>query len=229
MTVPGVNVICAADVPGRGRRHPPLPRRSRKLVGYLGLDPRVYQSGSDAGQGRADLQAGLAAGALGAGRGRLVAWSSSPARCTRSTSASAPAAATQIAVVAVARKLAVPVLVPAHPRRGLRPPAALADRQEAAPARDPRRRADAQGHQHRHLGDPAEDAPSRARARPTGRGLLQADGLRLASSSAEEGGRERDTGARIDQGPRRAKSRGRSTSPRRLLFDTSSTRAHDAA
>jgi hypothetical protein len=92
-----------------------------------------------------------------------------------------------------------PVLVPAQPRRGLRPPAAVADGEEAAPARDPRRRGDAEGHQHRHLGDQAADAHRRARAREAGRGLLQADGLGLAGSGGEEDGRERDTGARIDQ------------------------------
>jgi transposase len=45
MTVPGVNVICAATflaAVGDIRRFP----TERKLAGYLGLDPRVYQSGS---------------------------------------------------------------------------------------------------------------------------------------------------------------------------------------
>jgi transposase len=50
MTVPGVNVICAqtflAAVGDIGR----FPT-SRKLVGYLGLDPRVYQSGSSPAKG----------------------------------------------------------------------------------------------------------------------------------------------------------------------------------
>ena len=45
LTVPGVNVICAQTflaAVGDIRRFP----TSRQLVGYLGLDPRVYQSGS---------------------------------------------------------------------------------------------------------------------------------------------------------------------------------------
>ena len=45
MTVPGVNVICAATfmaAVGEIGRFP----TQRQLVGYLGLDPRVYQSGS---------------------------------------------------------------------------------------------------------------------------------------------------------------------------------------
>jgi transposase len=50
MTVPGVNVICAATflaAVGDIRRFP----TSRQLVGYLGLDPRVYQSGSAPARG----------------------------------------------------------------------------------------------------------------------------------------------------------------------------------
>ena len=50
MTVPGVNVICAATflaAVGDIRRFP----TSRRLVGYLGLDPRVYQSGSEPARG----------------------------------------------------------------------------------------------------------------------------------------------------------------------------------
>ena len=46
MTVPGVNVICAATVlaaVGDIRRF----RTSSALVGYLGLDPRVRQSGTE--------------------------------------------------------------------------------------------------------------------------------------------------------------------------------------
>jgi transposase len=45
MTVPGVNVICAASfmaAVGEIRRF----QNPRSLTGYLGLDPRVYQSGS---------------------------------------------------------------------------------------------------------------------------------------------------------------------------------------
>ena len=50
MTVPGVNVICAQTflaAVGDIRRFP----SSRKLVGYLGLDPRVYQSGQAPAKG----------------------------------------------------------------------------------------------------------------------------------------------------------------------------------
>ena len=50
MTVPGVNVICAAiflAAVGDIRRF----NGSRKVVAYLGLDPRVYQSGSGPARG----------------------------------------------------------------------------------------------------------------------------------------------------------------------------------
>jgi transposase len=61
MTVPGVNVICAATfmaAVGDIRRFP----SPRKLVGYLGLDPRVSQSGtSPATHGRVSKQGSTAA------------------------------------------------------------------------------------------------------------------------------------------------------------------------
>jgi transposase len=50
LTVPGVNVICAATflaAVGEIRRF----ATSRRLVGYLGLDPRVFQSGSSPARG----------------------------------------------------------------------------------------------------------------------------------------------------------------------------------
>ena len=77
MTVPGVNVICAATflaAVGDIRRFP----TSRKLVGYLGLDPRVYQSGSAPAKGGRISKQGSPVGALGAGRSGLVG--RSPAR-----------------------------------------------------------------------------------------------------------------------------------------------------
>src|SRR5260370_15247365 len=92
----------------------------------------------------------------------------------------------------------MPVLVPAHPRRGLRPPPALPDRQEATAARDPRRRPNSEGHPDRRVGHQAGNARRRAQARRASRGLLQANGPRLAGSHAEkESGRDRDSGARI--------------------------------
>ena len=223
MTVPGVNVICAATflaAVGDIRRFP----TSRKLVGYLGPRPARLPVRQRAGEGRADLQAGLARGALGAGRGRLERGSPTrpAARLLRADPRPARQQDRRRRWRAQARRA---VLVPAQPGRGLRPRAAVADPEEAAPARDPRRGADAQGHQHRAVCHPPADAQRRARARPAGRGLLQADGLGLASRSSEEDGRERDTGARIDQALEGQVAR-QVHEPQRLLFDTSSTRAH---
>jgi transposase len=68
MSVPGVNVICAASflaAIGDIRRF----KTSRQLAAYLGLDPKVRQSGKRACPERADLEAGLGVRALGDGRG----------------------------------------------------------------------------------------------------------------------------------------------------------------
>jgi transposase len=105
-TVPGVNVICAQTflaAVGDIRRFP----TARKLVGYLGLDPRVRQSGARRRPGAGGSQSRARprrAGRWSRPPGRS---SGSPARCTRSTSASAPAAATRSPSCACARKLAV--------------------------------------------------------------------------------------------------------------------------
>jgi transposase len=92
MTVPGVNVICAQTflaAVGDIRRFP----TSRRLVGYLGLDPRVYQSGSEPAVGGSPSRARRRrAGHWSRRPGRS---SSSPARCTPSASGSAPAAGTE--------------------------------------------------------------------------------------------------------------------------------------
>ena len=105
-----------------------------------------------------------------------------------------------------------PVLVHAHPRRGLRPPATVADQEEAAPARDHRRRAERKG-------KPAGcGAPTQRSAKPRSELAAQAEAsykriVRDWKAAAEEGrGRERDTGARINR-PSRAKPRGRLRAP----------------
>jgi transposase len=92
LTVPGVNVICAAmflAAVGDVRRF----KGSRPVVAYLGLDPRVYQSGSvpRAAGGSQNKDHPRPAGRSS----RPPAPSpSNPDRCTPSTSASAPAKAT---------------------------------------------------------------------------------------------------------------------------------------
>jgi transposase len=104
MTVPGVNVICAATfmaAVGDIRRFP----SSRKLVGYLGLDPRVFQSGSaPATGGRISKQGSPSA------RWALVegAWSvvQQPGPLHAFYARIRTRRSGQVAVVAVARKLA---------------------------------------------------------------------------------------------------------------------------
>jgi transposase len=104
MTVPGVNVICAATflaAVGEIRRFP----TSRRLVGYLGLDPRVYQSGSEPARGGRISKQGSASA-----RWALVegAWSvvRQPGPLHAFYDRIRARRGTKIAVVAVARKLA---------------------------------------------------------------------------------------------------------------------------
>ena len=224
MSVPGVNVICAATflaAIGDIRRF----TTSRQLVGYLGLDPKVRQSGSaPARGGRISKQGSPSARwALVEAAWSVVAPARPAARVLRADPR--PPRARQIAIVAAARKLAVLFwcLLTREEHYAHQQPSLTAKKLRrleltaGAPA--------LKGKPHRRLGDQPGDARSRARARPPGRGLLRADGPRLASSNAQEGGRERDTGARITVALEGQTSRGRLTSPRRLLFDTSSARA----
>jgi transposase len=92
MTVPGVNLICAATfiaaVGDAGRF-----LTSRKLVAYLGLDPKSASPGT-----RRRAAGGSASAARRPPAGRWSrppgASSCSPARCTRSMTARAPGAGT---------------------------------------------------------------------------------------------------------------------------------------
>jgi hypothetical protein len=104
ITVPGVNVICAATflaAVGDIRRF----STSRRLVGFLGLDPRVYQSGSEPARGgRISKQGSPAA------RWALVeaAWSvvQQPGPLRAFYERIRARRGSKIAVVAAARKLA---------------------------------------------------------------------------------------------------------------------------
>ena len=117
MTVPGVNVICAATfmaAVGEIHRFP----SPRKLVAYLGLDPKVRQSGSGpAAHGRVSKQGSVA------GRHALVeaSWSAvrNRGRCTGSMSGSGPPRPPS-RDRRLRAKARLPLLVPAHPLRGLR-------------------------------------------------------------------------------------------------------------
>jgi transposase len=190
MTVPGVNVITAATflaAIGDVRRF----RSPRKLVGYLGLDPRVRQSGAEpAKHGHISKQGSTPA------RYALVeaSWSvvRQPGPLHAFYERIRARRGHQVAIVASARKARLPVLAAAHQGGGLRLRAAVADAQEAAPTRAPSRGAEGRG-QARDLGGQQGHAPGRARTRATGRACLPAHRRRLAG----EEGRERDTGTRI--------------------------------
>jgi transposase len=215
MTVPGVNVIVAATfmaAVGDIRRFPDR----RMLTAYLGLDPRVRQSGAGpANHGHISKQGS------GSARHALVeaCWSTvrQPGPIAAFYARVKAKRGHSIAIVASARKLALPVLVPAHPRRGLRVRPALADGQEDAPARARRRRPAPPGRA-RRLVDQQGDAPSRTRPRAPSPARLRAHRRRLAG---QQGGRGRDTGARITKAVKRHTSAA-DHKPQDLRFSSSS-------
>src|SRR5215217_2085224 len=170
----------------------PRARPARPPVGNEPRDPR------------ADLKAGLVGGPPRARRGRLVG--RSPAgpdpRLLPASPLAARAPGRDHRRGAQARG---PVLVPLDAGGGLRLRAAVLDGQEAPPARDPRRLKGAQGHLHRDLRHPPEDARGGKGAGVAGRGRLPTERPRLARSADEEG-RRRDTGARILWPVKRASS-----------------------
>ena len=129
MSVPGVNVIVAASfMAAIGDIH--RFQNPRKLVGYLGLDPRVRQSGVWTRDARAHFKARLDQGASRAGGGVLD--DGAPARPAARLLSAHPGTAWALCRDRRRRAQArEPVLVSAHPRGGLRLPAALADEEEA--------------------------------------------------------------------------------------------------
>ena len=215
MTVPGVNVIVAATflaAIGDIRRFP----SAAKLVGYLGLDPRVRQSGDGpAKHGRISKQ-GSAPGPPRARRGRLERRRAARARCARSTSASARAAAIR------SRSSPPPASSPClfwcllTRERGLRLRAAVADQEEAAPPRADRRRAEGPRKDRR------PGRPTTPCATPNARSPHRPSWPTSATSPTgkppgRQGGRERDTGARISTALE-GQSRAADHSPRHLRF-----------
>ena len=194
MTVPGVNLIAAATFLAAVGNIERFPDR-RKLVAYLGLDPKVRQSGdAPATHGHISKQ-GSAAVRRRAGRGQLER--RPPARPAARLLPARPRPPRPPGRDHRRRAQArVPVLGPALAPTGLRLRPALADGQEAPPAGDHRRRA-ALARPPRRL-DRAPPAPRRrTRPRPPSRARLRADRPRPPSRRRDQGGRERDTGARI--------------------------------
>jgi len=204
MTVPGVNLICAASFLA-AIGEPSRFLTSRKLVAYLALDPKVRQSGeAPARSGRISKRGSASA------RWALVeaAWSvvKQPGPLRAFYERIRGRRGHGKAIVATARKLTVLFwCMLAHPRPGLRAPAPRADQEETAPARADRRRPRAFEAGGGDLEHQPRDPARRTCSRRAGRGVLPADGHRPASRKAiTKSGRERDTGARIDSGPRRA-------------------------
>ena len=197
MTVPGVNLICAASfIAAVGDPNRFL--TSRKLVAYLGLDPRVKQSGEGpARSGRISKRGSPSA------RWALVeaAWTAvlQPGPLHGFYERTKNRRGHGKAIVATARKLAVLFWCMLTRVTGLRPPTTITDPQETPAPGDHRRRTQIHAPRRRDLVHQRPDAHRRARARPASRDLLQADGPRPTSRRAgKESGRERDTGARID-------------------------------
>jgi transposase len=191
MTVPGVNVIVAATFMAAVGDISRFPDR-RRLTGYLGLDPRVRQSGAGpASHGRISKQGSSSA------RHALVEASWSVVRQPGpSAGFYARVKARRGHSIAIGRRCPqarLPVLVSVDARRGLRLRAAGADEEEDAPARAPGRRAKGPGRAF-GLVDQRGDARRRARARAAGPACLRAQRRRLAGA---ESGCGRDTGARI--------------------------------
>jgi transposase len=204
MTIPGVDVVVAATmvaVIGDIARFP----SARHLVGYVGLDARVRQSGSAAPRTGKDLKRGGARGAARARRGGLggpaVARPTAGLRPTDHGPPRPPGGGRGRGAQAVRALLAR-----AQPRRGLRlPPTGVAAAQ-AAPARAARRGAPTarQALGWGDLGDAVQGRP-REGPRPPDRAQLPPAGRRLAGLAAQRWCGRR-TGARISRSVKRPSS-----------------------
>ncbi len=199
MSVPGVNVIVAATfLAAIGDIH--RFKNPRKLVGYLGLDPRVRQSGAGpATHGHISKQGSVRA------RHALVeaCWTdgrASPGRCTRSTSASVRAAVT--------RSRSSPPRASSRACSGACSPAKRTTpthqpsltKKKLRRLRDHRRRAE------RYAPEAAGIWHANDAVREAERELARQAEVAYArtvrdwhAAQAKQGGRERDTGARIKQ------------------------------
>ena len=189
MTVPGVNLVCAATfIAAVGNANRFL--TSRKLVAYLGLDPKVRQSGeAPARSGRISKRGSASA------RWALVeaAWSAvlQPGPLHAFYERTKARRGHGKAIVATARKLAILFWCMLNRSRGLRPPTAVPDPQETPPAGNHRRRGEEHSSRRRDLVHQRDDAPGRTRTRPPSRGLLQTDGHRPTGRRASEEKRAR--------------------------------------
>ena len=208
MTVPGVNVIVAATfmaAVGDIRRFPDR----RKLVAYLGLDPRVRQSGAGpANHGHISKQGSSSA------RHALVeaCWSTvrQPGPIAAFYAARQGRRGHSIAIVASARKLACLFwcLLTRGEDYAFAQPSLTT--QEDAPARARRRRPAPPGRP-RRLVDQQRDARRRTRTRAASRARLRTHRRRLASRAAKVGASA--TPGRASQRPSTGQAARQTTSP----------------
>ena len=224
MTIPGVDATVALSIVAAVGDFTRF-RTPEKLVAYLGLNPRVRQSGGQPASHGRITKAGSRARPRDAGRGGLVGVQGARARCARSTSGSRARRGMQIAVVATARKLAVlcwhliikgedyayaqPSLV-AHKRRKLELRAGLPAAPRPARARPPGYSLQAVRAAERDLAAQAETAYRTMVAawQPT-----RPAANRGAESAADRGWTWPPPMGRDSQGPLGATRRGRADSP----------------
>ena len=115
MTVPGVNLICAASfIAAVGDANRFL--TSRKLVAYLGLDPQGPPVRRGTGAQRPDLKARVGVARAGRWSRRRGARCCSPARCTRFYERTKRPARARQSDRRDRPQARGPVLVHAHPR-----------------------------------------------------------------------------------------------------------------
>ena len=205
MSVPGVNVQTAATFMaaiGDIRRF----SSPRKLVSYLGLDPRVRQSGNTAARHGRISKAGASEvrHMLGEAAWKVTLTPGPATRLLRTRPCPPRTADRGDRDRAEARR---PLLAPAQPRRGLRLRPAGDDPQQDPPARAARRRTAAE-RPTRDRGRQIESSlRRRTRALTPSRDRLPPPRHRLAIQRTSENGCGCDTGARIfkaPEGPSRA-------------------------
>jgi transposase len=197
MTVPGVNVQTAATFMasvGDIRRF----SSPRQLVSYLGLDPRVRQSGNAAARHGRISKAGASVPRHMLGE---VAWkvarTPGPLRAFFERVRGAPRPADR--GHRDRQKARRALLAPAHPRAGLCLRPAGDDPQQDPPPRAARRRAAPEGPPRDRRRQVQGRLRRGARTLAPGRGRISPPGQRLAGHRAAEGGCGRDTGARISE------------------------------
>jgi transposase len=225
MTLQGVSLVTAIAVLGAIgdiRRF----KTPRHLVAYLGLDPRVRQSGNEPAKHGQDQQArprrrarparrsGLARRAQRRSAARLSPAHRRTTRLERRDGRDRPQDGRDR-------------LASAQPRPGLclRAPCAGA-REDPPPRVDARRAAPPGALRDRTRAPKDPPAPSRTRGRRASRAGVSPAGRRLAKLKAE-GGRGRDTGARISKALEGQSRAADSVKPQGLRFASSVTRAQN--